>query len=84
MLDRGKKAKELPKEPTGEYILPVLTSSFMNQGLNYFAPKTGATIIKMLFLSHLIAMYIDRTISLENFQYCQMPMLLNGKIEIKN
>ena len=40
------KAKELPKEPTGEYILPVLTSSFMNQGLNYFAPKTGATIIK--------------------------------------
>lgn len=46
MLDMGKKAKELPKEPTGEYILPVLTSSFMNQGLNYFAPKTGATIIK--------------------------------------
>lgn len=40
------KAKKLPKEPTGEYILPVLTSSFMNQGLNYFAPKTGATIIK--------------------------------------
>ncbi len=40
------KAKELPREPKGEYTLPVLTSSFMNQGLNYFAPKTDATILK--------------------------------------
>ncbi len=40
------KAKELPKEPTGKYILPCLTSSFMNQGLNYFAPKENATILE--------------------------------------
>lgn len=40
------KAKELPKELRGDYTLPVLTSSFMNQGLNYFAPKTEATILK--------------------------------------
>lgn len=40
------KAKELPKEPTGNYNLPLLTSSFMNQGLNYFAPKTSATILE--------------------------------------
>lgn len=39
------KAKELPKHPTGDYILPCLTSSFQNQGLNYYAPKKGATII---------------------------------------
>ncbi|GIN62529.1 hypothetical protein J27TS8_25220 [Robertmurraya siralis] len=40
------KAKELPKEPTGKYILPCLTSSFMNQGLNYYAPEENATILK--------------------------------------
>lgn len=40
------KAKELPKNPTGEFILPCLTSSFRNQGLNYYAPKKGATILK--------------------------------------
>ena len=40
------KAKELPTEATGNYILPCLTSSFKNQGLNYFAPKQGATILK--------------------------------------
>lgn len=40
------KAKELPKEPTDNYNLPVLTSSFMNQGLNYFAPKASATVLK--------------------------------------
>jgi len=40
------KAKELPKEPTGKYILPCLTSSFINQGLNYFAPKENATILE--------------------------------------
>lgn len=40
------KAKELPSNATGEYILPCLTSSFMNQGLNYFATKENATILK--------------------------------------
>ncbi|MDY6065754.1 MAG: restriction endonuclease subunit S [Finegoldia sp.] len=40
------KAKELPKEPTENYTLPLLTSSFMNQGLNYYAPKTNATVLK--------------------------------------
>ena len=39
------KAKELPKQPTDEYILPCLTSSFQNQGLNYYAPKEGATVL---------------------------------------
>ncbi len=39
------KAKELPKQPTDDYVLPCLTSSFQNQGLNYYAPKTGATVI---------------------------------------
>lgn len=39
------KAKDLPSEPQGNNILPCLTSSFMNQGLNYYAPKTGATIL---------------------------------------
>lgn len=40
------KADELPKEQTANYTLPCLTSSFKNQGLNYFAPKNGATILK--------------------------------------
>lgn len=40
------KAKELPNCPTGKYVLPCLTSSFMNQGLNYYAPKENATILK--------------------------------------
>lgn len=40
------KAKELPTSPTGEYVLPCLTSSFQNQGLNYYVPKDGATILK--------------------------------------
>lgn len=39
------KAKELPKQPTEEYVLPCLTSSFQNQGLNYYVPKEGATIL---------------------------------------
>ena len=39
------KAKELPKQPTDDYVLPCLTSSFRNQGLNYYAPKEGATVI---------------------------------------
>ena len=39
------KAKELPKQPTNDYVLPCLTSSFQNQGLNYFAPRNGATVL---------------------------------------
>lgn len=39
------KAKELPKKPIEDCVLPCLTSSFQNQGLNYYAPKVGATII---------------------------------------
>ena len=39
------KAKELPKQPVDDYVLPCLTSSFQNQGLNYYAPKFGATVI---------------------------------------
>ena len=40
------KAKELPNHSTEKYELPCLTSSFMNQGLNYYAPKENATILK--------------------------------------
>lgn len=40
------KAKELPGEPIGDYILPCLTSSFMNQGLNYYAPIEDTTVLK--------------------------------------
>lgn len=40
------KAKELPKEPQGEFSLPALTSSFMNQGLNYYVPEEGATVLQ--------------------------------------
>lgn len=40
------KADDLPKQPTGKYTLPCLTSSFKNQGLNYFVPKDEATILK--------------------------------------
>lgn len=40
------KAKDLPKQQIGDYTLPCLTSSFMNQGLNYYVPKKGATILK--------------------------------------
>ena len=39
------KAKELPKQPRNNYTLPCLTSSFMNQGLNYYAPRNGAAIL---------------------------------------
>lgn len=39
------KAKELPKQPTDDCVLPCLTSSFQNQGLNYYAPKAGATVL---------------------------------------
>lgn len=40
------KADELAKEPMGVYTLPCLTSSFKNQGLNYFVPKEEATVLK--------------------------------------
>ncbi|ASA55925.1 hypothetical protein BSQ33_09625 [Vibrio gazogenes] len=40
------KADELPKQKTEEYTLPCLTSSFRNQGLNYFVPRKEATILK--------------------------------------
>ena len=40
------KAKDLPKQQIGEYTLPCLTSSFMNQGLNYYVPTKGATILR--------------------------------------
>ena len=40
------KADELSKQIIGNYTLPCLTSSFKNQGLNYFAPKDGTTILK--------------------------------------
>ncbi len=40
------KAKDLPNKPTGKYILPCLTSSFNNQGLNYYSPREGSTILK--------------------------------------
>lgn len=39
------KAKQLPKQPVDDYVLPCLTYSFQNQGLNYYAPKTEATIL---------------------------------------
>lgn len=39
------KAKELPKQPIEGHVLPCLTSSFQNQGLNYYAPMEGATVL---------------------------------------
>lgn len=39
-------AKELPTEATAKNILPCLTSSFNNQGLNYYVPKQGSTILR--------------------------------------
>ena len=39
------KAKELSKQPTVDCPLPCLTSSFMNQGLNYYIPRKGATVL---------------------------------------
>ena len=40
------KAKNLPTEALDDYDLPCLTSSFRNQGLNYYVPREGATILK--------------------------------------
>lgn len=40
------KVEKLPNKPIKDYRLPCLTSSFKNQGLNYFVPSSGATILK--------------------------------------
>ncbi len=40
------KADDLPKQPTGKYVLPCLTSSFQNQGLNYYIPTDSATVLQ--------------------------------------
>lgn len=40
------KAKDLPTEAVDEFDLPGLTSSFRNQGLNYYAPRKNATVLK--------------------------------------
>ena len=40
------KAKDLPTEQKDSNDLPCLTSSFRNQGLNYYVPRDGATILK--------------------------------------
>lgn len=39
------KAKDLPNQSTGNQTLPCLTSSFNNQGLNYYASRDGATVL---------------------------------------
>lgn len=39
------KAHQLPTVPTTTHTLPCLTSSFNNQGLNYYVPKEGATVL---------------------------------------
>lgn len=40
------KADELLERRQGQYVLPCLTSSFNNQGLNYYAPREGATVLR--------------------------------------
>lgn len=40
------KADDLPNRAKGQYVLPCLTSSFNNQGLNYYTRRNGATILK--------------------------------------
>ncbi|MGE8428014.1 MAG: hypothetical protein ACN6O7_09065 [Sphingobacterium sp.] len=42
------KADQLAKEATDNHLLPCLTSSFKNQGLNYFVPRDEATVLKNL------------------------------------
>ena len=39
-------AKDLPSEAKDDFVLPCLTSSFNNQGLNYYVPYKGATVLK--------------------------------------
>jgi hypothetical protein len=40
------KAKDLPNEVKENFTLPALTSSFNNQGLNYYVPREASTILK--------------------------------------
>ena len=40
------KAEDLPTSMMNGFTLPCLTSSFKNQGLNYYAPKEGATVLR--------------------------------------
>lgn len=40
------KGSDLPAESIGNYTLPCLSSSFRNQGLNYYVPRDNATILK--------------------------------------
>lgn len=40
------RAKDLPTEAIAGYNLPCLTSSFRNQGLNYYVPREEATVLK--------------------------------------
>lgn len=40
------KAKDLPTKATDVFDLPCLTSSFRNQGLNYYVSRKDATILK--------------------------------------
>lgn len=40
------KAESLPKVKIGNNTLPCLTSSFQNQGLNYYVPESNATVLQ--------------------------------------
>lgn len=40
------KAADLPTSPNEPFVLPCLTSSFNNQGLNYYTIRDNATILK--------------------------------------
>lgn len=44
--DIFKSEKGLSENDRVYYVLPCLTSSFQNQGLNYYAPKAGATVLE--------------------------------------
>jgi len=51
LLLRDKNLKDVPilieyKGYKDKLVIPCLTSSFNNQGLNYYAPRRGATILK--------------------------------------
>lgn len=67
------KAKELPKQPTDDYVLPCLTSSFQNQGLNYYAPKAGATVLSDAYAIR----WKSEEIELSPNQYLFMVMCIN-------
>ena len=40
------KTSDLPSKPTKGFDLPALTAGVLNQGLNNYVPRTGATILK--------------------------------------